>query len=197
MGAIGFVLFVALRQGKPEPSSEALSLGHFHDTLTLADTSGNAERGSLYNAAVAAKHLLDWQTAERLLRRILSEDEDGEAWLELGLVLTYQGSYTEAMRSFDRAETFRADLSESLNLHRAFVEMRRGESGRARTLFEEIEIPLETKLRIDMGSGEPLFLEWFLQSAALWRAAGKIEKAEWATAQVRSTPGESRLSEIY
>ena len=197
LGAVGLVLFVALRQGTPEPSAETLGLGRFGDTLALADTSENAERSSLYNAAVAAKHLLDWETAERLLRRILREDDDGEAWLELGLTQTYQGDYDEALHSFDRAEATRADLFESLTLHRAFVAMRRGESSRARVLFEEVEVPLETKLRTDIGGGEPLFLEWFLQSAALWRAAGKTEKAAWAADQVRDMPGDSRLSREF
>ena len=75
--------------------------------------------------------------------------------------------------------------------------MRRGDTGRARLLFEEVEIPLETKLRTDIGAGEPLFLEWFLQSAALWRATGKSAKAEWAEDQIRGTSAESRLPEIY
>ena len=194
---VGFVLFVALRHGKAEPSAEALSRGHFRDTLRAADTSESAESGSLYNAAVAAKHLLDWETSERLLRRILSEDDDGEAWLELGLVQTYRGDYCEALRSFDRVEATRSDLLESLTLHRAFATMRQGDTGRALVLFEEVEVPLETKLRTDIGAGEPLFLEWFLQSAALWRATGKSAKAAWAEDQIRGTSGESRLPEIY
>ena len=189
-----FVLLVALR-GRREPAAQALGEGRFREALDTTDVSATAERDSLYTAAVAAKHLLEWDRAEHLLRRILDDDDDGEAWLELGLVETYRENYERAMDCFVRAERLRGDLLESLTLHRAFVELRRDNSERGRFLFEEIEVPLETKLRTDMGAGEPLFVEWFLQSAALWQSTSKRSRADWARSQIEGS--DSRLHEVY
>ena len=189
-----FVLLVALR-GRREPAAQALGEGRFREALETTDVSANAGRDSLYTGAVAAKHLLEWDRAEHLLRRILEEDDDGEAWLELGLVETYRENYERALDCFVKAEQLRADLLESLTLHRAFVELRRDNAERGQLLFEEIEVPLETKLRTDIGAGEPLFVEWFLQSAALWQSTGKRSRADWARSQVEGT--DSRLHEVY
>lgn len=190
----GFVLLVALR-GRREPAAQALGEGRFREALDTTDVSAGAERDSLYTGAVAAKHLLEWDRAEHLLRRILEDDDDGEAWLELGLVETYRENYERALDCFVRAEQLRGDLLESLTLHRAFVELRRDNAERGQSLFEEIEVQLETKLRTDMGGGEPLFVEWFLQSAALWQSTGKRSRADWARSQIKET--DSRLHEVY
>ena len=196
LGIVAFVLVVGLR-GRRLPESRAVGEGRYSEALSAADLSEDADRASLYAAAVAAKHLLDWDRSETLLRRILDDDDDGEAWLELGLVETYRGNPTEALCCFDRAAATRGDLIESLTLHRAFARLRLGQIDAARKLFEEVEVPLETKLRIDIGSGEPFFIEWFLQCSTLWRALGQSTKAEWALAQAEEAVGESRLMEMY
>ena len=193
-------LFIALRPGLArlgpvDPTAAALGRGDFRAVLQTADTSSGAERDSLYAAAVAAKHLLEWEPAKVFLQRILKSDNDGEAWLELGLVQTYEGSYEEARRSFEQVESTRSDLLESLTLHRAFLDLCRCETARAQAQFEEIEAALETKLRTDMGASEPLFCEWFLQSAALWHAMGQETKAECFRELALRTCGESRLAE--
>ena len=196
LGIVAFVLVVGLR-GRRLPESRAIGEGRYSDALSAADLSQGADRASLYAAAVAAKHLLDWDRSETLLRRILDDDDDGEAWLELGLLETYRGNPTEALHCFERAAATRSDLIESLTLHRAFARLRLGQTDAARELFEEVEVPLETKLRTDIGSGEPFFVEWFLQCSALWRALGQSAKAEWSLAQAEQAIGESRLMEMY
>lgn len=196
VAAIAFVLVVGLR-GRRLPESRAVGEGRYSEALSQADLSEDADRASLYAAAVAAKHLLDWDRSETLLRRILDDDDDGEAWLELGLVETYRGNPIEALSCFDRAAAIRSDLIESLTLHRAFARLRLGEVDPARELFEEVEVPLETKLRTDIGSGDPFFVEWFLQCSALWRALGQTAKAEWAFAQAKEAVAESRLVRMY
>ena len=82
LAAIAFVLVVGLR-GRRLPESRAGGEGRYSEALSQADLSEDADRASLYAAAVAAKHLLDWDQSETLLRRILDDDNDGEAWLEL------------------------------------------------------------------------------------------------------------------
>lgn len=196
LAVVAFVLVVGLR-GRRLPESRAVGEGRYSEALSAADLSQDADRASLYAAAVAAKHLLDWDRSETLLRRILEDDEDGEAWLELGLVETYRGNPMEALRCFDRAAATRADLFESLTLHRAFARLRLGQTDAARELFEEVEVSLETKLRTDIGSGEPFFVEWFLQCSTLWRALGQSAKADWALAQAEKAVGESRLLQVY
>ena len=46
----------------------------------------------------------------------------------------------------------------------------------------------------DLGSGEPLFAEWFLQAADLWADAGDEERAAWARREGRASAPESRLT---
>ena len=88
----------------------------------------------------------------------------------------------------------RADLAESITLHRAWLELRRGRERDARRRFEEIEASLESKLRADL-VGDPLFAEWYLQAALLWRAAGDEERAAWAWREGLAAAPESRLAE--
>jgi tetratricopeptide (TPR) repeat protein len=190
-------LFAVLRRQGASPAVQALGRGHFQAALAAARTDRQAAKEDLLAAAAAAKHLLDWDTARTLLRRVLAADPgDGEAWLESGLVATYSGDFAAAGEAFARAEALRSDLAESLTLHRAFLALRRGDRHTARRLFEEIEAPLETKLRTDLGGGEPLFAEWFLQASALWAAAGDTARAGWARREGRAAAPESRLEEI-
>ncbi len=190
-------LFLVLRRSEGSPAMEALGRGDFAAALAAARTEGRARRDELYAAAVAAKHLLDLKTSRELLRRILADDpEDGEAWLESGLVASYGGDYAAAEQAFATAAANRSDLAESINLHRAWLELRRGNPPAARRLFDEVEAPLESKLRSDLGSGEPLFAEWFLQAAALWAAFGDPDRAAWARREGQASAPASRLAEL-
>ena len=194
-GALG--LWAILRQPSASPASQALGQGRFAAALAAARTDARASRDELYAAAVAAKHLLELDRARGLLDRILARDPgDGEAWIERGLVAAYAGDPAAADRAFARAEPLRSDLLESLTLHRAWLALRRGDLPAARRLFGEVEAPLENKFRSDLGSGEPLFAEWFLQAAALWRAAGDAGRADWARREGQASAPESRLAEV-
>lgn len=194
-GALG--LWTVLRQPPPSAALQALGQGRFTAALAAARTDARASRDDLYTSAVAAKHLLALERARAGLDRILARDPtDGEAWLESGLVAAYAGDLAAADRAFARVEALRSDLLESLTLHRAWLALRRGDGETARRLFSEIEAPLENKLRSDLGSGEPLFAEWFLHAAALWRAAGEAERAAWALREGQASAPESRLAEV-
>lgn len=194
-GALG--LWATLRQPSGSAALQALGQGHFAVALDAARTDARAGRDELYAGAVAAKHLLELDRARDLLDRVLSRDPgDGEAWMERGLVAAYAGDFAAADAAFARVEPLRSDLLESLTLHRAWLALRRGDPGTARRLFGEVEAPLENKLRSDLGSGEPLFAEWFLQAATLWQAFGEEEKAGWARREGRASAPESRLPEI-
>jgi len=196
--AVGaLLLWSGLKRSGASLALQELGRGHFAATLAAARTDGpRPERDELYAAAVAAKHLLDLDRARDLLGRLLAADpEDGEAWLESGLVAAYSGDLATAEAAFARAAAHRSDLAESLTLHRAWLALRRGDRAAARRLFDEVEAPLETKLRTDLGEGEPLFAEWFLQAAALWEAFGDSERALWARTAGREAAPESRLWE--
>jgi hypothetical protein len=194
-GALG--LWATLRQPAASDALQALGEGRFSAVLEAARTDARASRDELYAAAVAARHLLDLDRSRALLERLLARDAgDGEAWLESGLAAAYAGDPAAAERAFARAEPLRSDLLESLTLHRAWLALRRGDPLSAQRLFGEVEAPLENKLRSDLGSGEPLFAEWFLQAAALWRAAGDAERADWARREGLASAPESRLAEV-
>lgn len=194
-GALG--LWATLKRGPASPAQTALGRGDFTAALAAARTDARAGRDELYAAAVAAKHLLKLDRARALLDRILAGDPgDGEAWLEAGLVAAYAGDFEGAERAFSRVGSSRSDLLESLTLHRAWVALRRGDLRAARRLFDEVEAPLENKLRGDLGAGEPLFSEWFLQASSLWAALGDDSRAGWAYDQGRASAPGSRLGEI-
>jgi tetratricopeptide (TPR) repeat protein len=190
-------LFAVLRRTRVSPAMTALGRGHFAEALAAARTGPGAGREELWAAAVAARHLLRFDEARPLLDRLLAADPgDGEARLESGLAAAYTGDLEAAERELLAAAAQRSDLTESITLHRAWVALKRGDRTAARRLFDEIEAPLESKLRSDLGSGEPLFAEWFLQAAALWSAFGDPERAEWAAAAGRASAPESRLSDL-
>jgi len=194
--AAGSLLFWSgLRRSGASPAVQELERGHFSAALAAARLAGpRPERDELYAAAVAAKHLLELDRARDLLGRLLAADPgDGEAWLEKGLVAAYAGDPAAAEEAFAKAAAHRSDLAESLTLHRAWLALRRGDSAASQRLFDEVEAPLETKLRTDLGEGEPLFAEWFLQAAALWEAAGDSARAAWARSAGRAAAPESRL----
>jgi tetratricopeptide (TPR) repeat protein len=190
-------LFALLRRTRVSPALAALGQGHFDAALDAARTGLGSPRDDLWAAAVAAKHLLRLDEARGLIDRLLAADPgDGEARLESGLIAAYAGDFPAAERELLAAAGQRSDLTESITLHRAWLALRRGDPGdrsRARRLFDEVVAPLETKLRSDLGSGEPLFAEWFLQAAALWEAFGDPERAAWAAAAGRASAPESRL----
>jgi hypothetical protein len=194
-------LFAVLRRTRVSPAMAELGRGHFATALAATRTGPGASRDDLWTAAVAAKHLLRFDEARSLLDRLLAADPgDGEARLESGLVAAYAGDLAAAERELLAAAGQRSDLTESITLHRAWVALRRSDQSTDRTaarrLFDEVEASLETKLRSDLGSGEPLFAEWFLHAAALWAAFGDAERAAWAAdAGIASAP-ESRLSTL-
>jgi tetratricopeptide (TPR) repeat protein len=196
--AVGaLALFASLRAGAASDAMAELANGRFAEALARARTGARAPRDELYAAAVAAKHLQLWDRAEELLSRILASDPgDGEAWLERGLTAAYAGRAPAAAAALSRALAGRSDLAESITLHRAWLALAQGDRAAARRLFDEVEAPLESKLRSDLGEGDPLFAEWFLQAAALWDAAGDAERAAWAAAAGRAAAPESRLPDL-
>lgn len=191
------VLLLGLSAGRGGAAPRALGEGDFQGTLDALGADPAAEsRDDLYAAAVAAKHLLDLPRAAALLDRLLAEDpRDGEAWMERGSVAAYAGDGESALQAYSRVEETRADLLETLTLHRAWMALDQGDEQRALALFEEVEEPLASKLTRDVGGGDPLFAEWFLQAAALWRARGDTERASWAWREGTAAAPESRLPE--
>lgn len=191
-GAIA--LFLLLRRTRVSTAIAILGRGHFAEVLAAAQTGPGASRDDLWAAAVAAKHLLRFAEARTFIDRVLAADpRDGEARLESGLIAAYSGDLAVAERDLSAAAAQRSDLTESITLHRAWVALKAGDRSRIRRLFDEVEAPLETKLRSDLGSGEPLFAEWFLQAAALWTSFSDTEKAAWAAAAGRASAPESLL----
>lgn len=192
------ILFAVLRRPPPSAAVQAVGRGDFEAALAAARTGPNAGRDELLAAAVAAKHLLQLDEARALLARILARDpSDGEAWLESGLAAAYAGDWPAAERALAGAAARRSDLAESITLHRAWVELKKKDLREARHLFDEVETSLENKLRTDLGGGEPLFAEWFLQAAELWAAFGDDERANWAREEGRRSAIGSRLAEIF
>lgn len=187
-------LFLLLRRTRVSTAVATLGRGRFAEVLASAQTGPGASRDDLWAAAVAAKHLLRFAEARTFIDRVLAADpRDGEARLESGLIAAYSGDLAAAERELVAAAAQRSDLTESITLHRAWVALKAGDRSLTRRLFDEVEAPLETKLRSDLGSGEPLFAEWFLQAAALWAALGEAEKAAWAAAAGRASAPESLL----
>ncbi len=197
LAAGAYAAWATLRQPAAGGAAQrALGEGRFADALAASRTDARASRDQLYTAAVAARHLLELDRARLLLDRILDHDPtDGEAWLERGLTAAWAGDFDGAEQAFQKAGALRSDLLESLTLHRAWLALRRGDRQDARRLFSEVEAPLENKLRSDLGSGEPLFAEWFLQAADLWADAGDEERAAWARREGRASAPESRLTQ--
>ena len=188
------VLLVLAMKKRRTAMTEDLDAGRFQEVLDAAAPAGERDRDQLLAIAVAAKHLCDFDAARAALAEILRDDpRDGEAWLELGLVSAYRGDLDTAAKAFDRVGASRSDLLESLTLHRAWTKLRAGDDRGAAVLFSEIEIPLETKLRDDMGEGDPAFAEWFLQAGHLWRSRGDDERARWALGAARDAAPASRL----
>lgn len=189
-------LFAVLKRAPEGLAVQAVGRGDFE--AALASIRKNAGRDELFAAAVAAKHLLKLEESRALLARILARDpSDGEAWLESGLAAAYAGDWPAAERALSEAAARRSDLAESITLHRAWVELKKKNLRQARHLFDEVETSLENKLRTDLGGGEPLFAEWFLQAAELWAAFGDEERADWAREEGRRSAIGSRLPEIF
>jgi tetratricopeptide (TPR) repeat protein len=190
----GGMLVVALRGAVASEIALAAAAGRYADALEAARQRPPETRDDLLAAAIAAKHLQSFDQAADWLRALLAEDPaDGEALVELGVVETYRGRSQQAEERLRQAAAQRADLGESILLHRAFALLAAGDAARARALFEEVEAPLETKLAVDVGPGEPAFAEWFLHAAALWRAGGNSERAAWAWRQAEESAPESLL----
>ena len=187
------VVVGALRPERPSGSAQALVSGDLEDALRIGLAGLRPE--DLIPAAFAARHLLELESALSLLDWALAKDpESGEAWLEYGLTLAQQGRFQKADDALLRAARLRSDLTESLTLHRAWVALLRKDGAAARRLFEEVDAPLESKLRSDLGSGDAVFCDWFLQAADLWNHRGESEKAEWAHREAQRSAPESRIA---
>jgi tetratricopeptide (TPR) repeat protein len=194
-GAIGTALLViALRGGQPSAIARAAAIGQFGAALEAAAENPPRERDDLLAAAIAAKHRGRFDDARRWLGAALASDRaDGEVLVELGLVEAYleqAGAADERLRAAIRE---RADLAESITLHRAFAALAGGDRAQAARFFEEVEAPLVSKLEVDVGPGEPAFAEWFLHAAALWDDAGDTARAAWAWSQAIASAPESLL----
>jgi hypothetical protein len=188
------ILVVALRGAPASEIALASAAGRFVQALAAARRDRPRERDDLLAAAIAAKHLLAWDEAAAWLRDLLAGDgTDGEASVELGLVETYRGRVEEGDARLRDAMAQRGDLGESIALHRAFAALAGGDAALARHRFEEVEASMETKLRVDVGAGEPAFAEWFLHASALWRVAGAVGRADWAESKARESAPESLL----
>jgi len=184
------IALAVLRHAPRSRAAELLGRGAF----AAARDSGGDRPADRLARATAARHLLDLDTAALLLDAALADDPgDGETLLERALVEAYAGHLVAAAELLRRAAAARADLAESITLHRAWLELRQGREREARRRFEEVEASLESKLRADL-TGDPLFAEWYLQAALLWRAAGDEERATWAWREGLAAAPESRLA---
>jgi hypothetical protein len=188
------ILVVALRGAPASAMALDAAAGRFGAALEAARRDAPSERDDRLAAAIAAKHLCAFDEAAVWLSELLAADaNDGEALVELGLVEAYRGEADLADARLRQAAAQRADLGESIALHRAFAALVGGDPAGARHRFEEVEASMETKLRVDVGAGEPAFAEWFLHAAALWRAGGSVERADWAERKARESAPESLL----
>ena len=206
LAAAAVALAMTLRRGRTGAASaqRRLDEGRYREVLDtevlgtgkrdIGERDAERDRDVLFARAVAAKHLGELGLASETLARLVAEDPgDGEAWLETGLVAAYDGRLDDADDAFARVEASRSDLLESLTLHRAWLAALRGDAARASRLFSEIEVPLETKLRQDIGEGEAAFAEWFLHAGLLWRQRGDEARADWALGAARAAAPRSRL----
>jgi hypothetical protein len=192
----GALLVLALRGGEPSAIARASAQGQFIAALEAAAAEPPRSRDDLLAAAIAAKHRCEWDRARSWLDQARAEDSsDGEVLVELGLIDAYRGEARAADERLREAIAARADLAESITLHRAFAALMGGDRATAAAMFEEVEAPLLNKLTVDVGSGEPAFAEWFLHAAALWRAAGDAGRSEWAWRNAVDSAPESLLPE--
>jgi tetratricopeptide (TPR) repeat protein len=189
---------VVIRNAPRSKAGELVGAGDFETALDSADTGAGAERDELMAAAFAAKHTMELDRARGLVDRVLADDPaDGEAWLERGLIEAYDGDHAAALDSLAEAGRHRADLLESIALHRAWVELRAGDVGSARRRFEEVAAPLRSKFEHDLGPGDPLFSEWFFQAADLWEAFGEGELGAWSRDEARKAAPQSQLVSAF
>ena len=189
-------LFVwrSLRQRGGDGAGAALSRGDFGAALAAGERPGAAP-GELVAAAMAARHLLLLDRSRSLVERALAQDADDPR----ALVERFLGGLWQAgagAEDLARLASRRPELGEEIELHRAFAAWWRGELEAARLRFEAIAPALESKLRADIGPGDGLYADWYLEAEALWRASGDAERAAWAhEALARSAP-QSRLREL-
>lgn len=197
VAAFGLSLLVALRTRASTSAVTLLEAGDFRAALEAASSSQRPGRDELLAGARAARNLVQLGLAARFLDRLLADDpEDGEAWLERALASAYGRHAQAARQAFDRVPRSRSDLLESLTLHRAWLELFDGNGSLSRSLFEEVEASLETKLRDDLGDGDPAFAEWFLHAGWLWHGRGDEERAGWALSTARRAAPNSRLPDL-
>jgi hypothetical protein len=195
LAATALVWGALKRRGGSDAAGAALSSGDFGAALALGEGAGAPRREALA-AATAARHLLLFDRAAAIVGRLLAEDpDDADALVERAL-LDIWGANQQAEEWLNAVLSRRPDLAEPLALHSAFSALRRGDSALARRRFEDIAPALETKLRTDIGPGDGLFADWFLEAAALWRAGGESARAAWAETEYARSAPQSRLRDL-
>lgn len=197
LAGICLSLLVVLRS-RPRGSLTALvEAGEFRRAVETFDGLAAPDRDDLLALALAARNLLDFDRARQATDRLLRADaHDGDVWLERGLTATYDRKPEEARSAFARVAESRSDLLESVTLHRAWMELFAGNEALSHRLFDEVEASLETKLRGDIGPGDPMFAEWFLHAGWLWQSRGDEDRAAWALSAARSAAPESALPDL-
>ncbi len=184
------------RRSGADEAGAALSSGDFGAALAAGEGAG-APRREAVAAATAARHLLLFDRAAAIVARLLAADsDDADALIERAL-LDIWGANRQAEAWLAAVLSRRPDLAEPIALHSAFSALRRGDLDLARRRFEDIAPALETKLRTDIGPGDGLFADWFLESALLWEASGDRERALWSAAVYERSAPQSRLREIF
>ena len=196
--ALGLGLFFAAearRRRRTERSArDLLAGGQLSAALGAARFGKRADRRELLAAATAARHLLRLDLARDLLARAGEGrgSRDPEVWCELGLLAAYEGRFAAAAEAFDRAGGKGAD-DLRLDLHRAWLDLLRGETATACRRFAPLAAGLESRWQEEAEGGEPETAELLLQAAALWEACGDRPRADWARREGRAAAPESRL----
>jgi tetratricopeptide (TPR) repeat protein len=195
VSVLGLGLFFAAalrRRRRPERSArDLLASGQLSAALAAARFGKRADRRELLAAATAARHLLRLDQARELLARLGGEIRDPEAWRELGLLAAYEGRFAAAEAAFDRAARPGGTGAAGLELHRAWLDLLRGDTAAACRRFAPLAAGLEALA--DPERAEPATAEQLLQAAALWEACGDRPRADWARREGRAAAPESRL----
>lgn len=192
---LGLFFTTQARRHRPERTArDFLASGQLSAALRAARFGKRPHRGELLAAATAARHLLRLDQARELLSRLgggSGEIRDPEVWRELGLLAAYEGRFAAAEAAFDRAGRPGETGAAGLDLHRAWLDLLRGDTAAACRRFAPLAAGLESLA--DPERAEPAIAEQLLQAAALWEACGDRPRADWARREGRAAAPESRL----
>jgi len=195
--AAALLVWTSLRQRGGSGGGAAISRGDFGAALASGERPG-AAGGELVGAAMAARHLLLFDRARVLVDRRLAQDaDDPPALVERFLGALWQGEADlEREQDLARLAARRPELGEEIELHRGFAAWWRGDLETARRRFEAIAPAIESKLRTDIGPGEGLYADWYLEAGVLWQAGGESARAAWAREALARSAPQSRLREL-